>query len=108
MRHVSHLCICLRKMRKIQINSISVSDRNDLKPNFREHLRCIRQNRIIKMVVKEIRITLTWEYPYTTQRTIDSVPDVVSQSLDRYYGHVLFVKTKIRPNYGVLCAHLCG
>jgi hypothetical protein len=67
-------------MRKIKINSISVSDRNDLKPNFLEQLKRIRQNRILKMVGKEIRITLTWESPNKTQGTTDSVPDLVPQS----------------------------
>ena len=79
-------------MRKIKIiNSISVSDRNDLTPNFREQLRHIRQNRI-KNSWKEIRITLTWESPNKTKGTTDSVPDVVPQSLDRDYDCVLSVK----------------
>jgi hypothetical protein len=60
------------------------------------------------MAEKDIRITVTWAFPNKTQGTTDSVPDVVPQSLDRVYGHVLSVKAQIRPNYGVLCAHLCG
>lgn len=49
-----------------------------------------------------------WESSNKTQGTTDSVPDAVAQYLDRNYGHVLSVKAQIRPNYGVLCAHLCG
>jgi hypothetical protein len=66
-------------MRKIKINLISVSDRNDLKPNFLEQLRHIRQNRILKMVAKEMRINLMWESPNKNQGTTDSVTDVVPQ-----------------------------